>query len=251
MAAGQSDGAGYGEDPHGGGPRAGKDPGALAGGGARGEDVVHQDDVTARDRWSPDHAEGPADVPPSRRGVEIGLGGRCREAHEGIADHRNAPGALKTPRNEQGLVVTTLALAAAMQRHRHEKIGPGPGQRGEAEPGQKIAQRIREPAPAAELEGMDSLAHEAPVPRRRTRIRKGWAPLSAHRAEPLDSEREAAAPAPGWQDPIKAPPARSAQRVAPGGAQLLAADGTKGREDEVEGCGDPWPPARRGGGGGR
>jgi hypothetical protein len=94
---------------------------------------------------------------------------------------------------------------------------------------------------------MDSLAHEAPVPRRRTRIGKGWAPLSAHRAEPLDSERETAAPAPGWHDSINALPARSAQRVAPAGVQHLAADGTKGREDEVEGCGDPWPPARRGG----
>jgi hypothetical protein len=114
MARSSSESAGDGEDPYCGGPRAEEAARAFAGGGSRGQHVVHEDDVATENSLRIGHGKGPSDVPPSGRGIEIRLGSGGSATHQHIGGHRNAPDSLEAPGQEQGLVVAALALAAAV-----------------------------------------------------------------------------------------------------------------------------------------
>src|SRR5258705_6951006 len=114
MAGSGSESAGDGEDPYRGGPRAEEAARAFAGGGSRGQHVVHEDDVATENSLRMGHGKGPSDIPPSCRGIEIRLGSGGSATHQHIGGHWNAPGPLEAPGQEQGLVVAALALAAAV-----------------------------------------------------------------------------------------------------------------------------------------
>src|SRR6202795_1772283 len=89
---------------------------------------------------------------------------------------------------------------------------------------------------------MDRLTHEVAVEHSRARVSETRLAAPAGTAEPLYTQRGAAAPAPRRRDPLEAFPARAAERVAPAGAEDPVADRAERREDEVEGGGDPRPP---------
>jgi len=190
------------------------------------------------------HGKGPPDVPPSGRGIEIRLGSGDSATHQHLGGHWNAPRSLEAPGQEQSLVVTTLALAAPVERHREQEIRRRAGQRGEAELRHQVAQRISHSAAAAELEGVYGLPHQAAVAGRRASVSKARALPPAGPAEPFDADGDATATAPGRPDALQALPARGAQRVTPAQAEHRATDGTERREDEIERRGDPGPPAR-------
>ena len=247
MAGGGSDGAGDGKHAHHGRPGTGEGAGTLAGRGARGEHVVHQDDVATDNGLRLGHGKRPTNVPPTRRRVEIRLGKGGPATQQHVGPHGNAPRPLEMPGQEQGLVIAALALAATMEGHGDEEIGRRPGQRGETHPGHQFAQWLGEPAPTAKLEGVDSLADQAAVSCRRAGIGEARAAPPTDPTEPFDSDRDAAATAPRGPDALEAFPARSAQWVTPVRAQHRATHGTERREDEVERRGNPGPPARGGG----
>jgi hypothetical protein len=158
MAGGGSDSTGDGKDPHHRRPGTGEAAGTLACGGASGEHIVHEDDVATDNDLRLGDGKRPTNVPPSRRRVEIRLGKGGPTTQQHVGPHGNAPRSPEIPGQEQGLVIAALALAAAMEGHGDEEIGRRPGQRGETHPGQQFAQRLGEPAPTAELEGVDGLA---------------------------------------------------------------------------------------------
>ena len=114
MAGSGSEGAGDGEDPYCRSPRAEETARAFARGGSRGQYVVHEDDVATENGLRIGHGESPSDIPPSGRGIEIRLGSGGSAPHQHIGGHRNTPGSLEAPGQEQGLVVAALALAAAV-----------------------------------------------------------------------------------------------------------------------------------------
>ena len=170
--------------------------------------------MTAGDQFRPAHDEGAPDVLAACRGVEVGLwhGGRC--SPQRVEGDGHTPD-LPEMRGQKGrLVVATLSLAARVKRYGHEQIGRGSRQSPQAQFCQQLGERGRQGAATAELEGMKRLPRDGSIAHRRPRIRK-WPPARpALAAEPLDGQREAAAPAPWWRDALESLPACPAQWIA-------------------------------------
>jgi hypothetical protein len=90
---------------------------------------------------------------------------------------------------------------------------------------------------------MKRLPRDGSIAHRRPRIRK-WPPARpALAAEPLDGQREAAAPAPWWRDALESLPACPAQWIAAAHPERRMAHGTEGRKKQVERGREPWPDA--------
>ena len=134
----------------------------LAGGGARGEDVVHQDEILSPESLRMPEMEGVAHVPPSGLQVETELGqGRTRSAE--AREHRKVQPSSQGSGQEEGLVESPFSPAPGMGRDRHQAgrgEGIGPRQVGFLEQG---GQRMGQAPVAGELEAMDQLPQGSSV----------------------------------------------------------------------------------------
>ena len=124
------------------------------GGGARGQDVVHQHQIVSRDSVPPPDPEGIADVSPARLQVESELGqGRTRPAK--AREQRQVQSSAQGSCQEESLVKSPFSPSPRMGRDRHqpgrgEGIGPRPV-------GflKQSRQRMRQPTVAGKLEAVD------------------------------------------------------------------------------------------------
>ena len=133
-----------------------EDPGNLAGGGARGQDVVHQDQIRSRESPRLPEPERVAHVPLSSLQVESELGqGRTRPVQ--TREHRQVQSSAQGTSQEQRLVESPFPPASRMGGHRNEpawREGSGPLPVCLLQQGR---QRMRQPAVAGELEAVDQL----------------------------------------------------------------------------------------------
>ena len=133
-----------------------EDPGNLAGGGARGQDVVHQDQIGSRESPRLPEPERVAHVPLSGLQVESELGqGRTRPVK--TRKHRQVQSSAQGTSQEQRLVESPFSPASRMGGHRNEpawREGSGPLP---VCPLKQGRQRMRQPAVAGELEAVDQL----------------------------------------------------------------------------------------------
>lgn len=157
---------------------------------------------------------------------------------------------------EQGLVEPSLALPPGMKRDRSQKIWRAGRQPGRIHPGHELRQRARERAAPPELEGVHGLASDLVVAHRGPGIRERRRATPAPATEGPHVRRWSAvqcrgtgegqaAHAAAWgNDAVEGLPADAAERIATALAEAPLADRAERREDEIEQCGDPDPPAR-------
>lgn len=134
----------------------------LADGGARGEDVVHQDEILTPESPRLPEAEGVADISPSRHQVESGLGQRRTRPAE-AREHRKVQSSSQGSSQQASLVESPFSPAPRMGRDRHQagrREGIGPCPVGFLEQGR---QRMRQSAVAGELEAMDQFSQGSGV----------------------------------------------------------------------------------------
>lgn len=139
-----------------------EDPGNLTDGGARGEDVVHQNQIGSRNSAGLPEPEGIADVPPSSFQVEPKLGqGRSRAAKTRKQWQIQSPAQASS--QKERLVETSFSPAPRMGGHRYEpgwREGIGPLPVSLLEQGR---QRMRQPPVAGKLVALDQLSQGSGV----------------------------------------------------------------------------------------
>ena len=157
-----------------------EDLGNLVGGGARGQDVVHQHQIGSGDSPRLPEPEGVAHVPPASLQVESELGqGRTRPAK--AREQRKVQSSAQGSSQQESLVESPFSPAPRMGRNRYQPgrgkwIGPRPV--GFLEQGR---QRMRQAAVAGEFEAMDQLPQgsgvRSPGP---SRVMEGPRPPARH-----------------------------------------------------------------------
>src|SRR6185369_8581682 len=138
--------------PYFGGPALPEAAGALREGRPRRENIVHEEDVAARDQLRAAQPEGVPHVRPPGRGIELGLRRRGHRADQDIGPDRDAPGHADPSRQQRSLVEAALPLAARMQRHRHQQGRDAGRQSALHGLDQQRAERGRQSPPTPELE---------------------------------------------------------------------------------------------------
>ena len=130
--------------------------------GARGEDVVDDDDVTPGHQVGSAERERIAHIGPALRRGEIGLGtgrgGPSQHVRRGPA--RSSRG--QAAREQERLVEAPLPLAPGVQRHGDEQVGRRHGQTRRPHLDHEIGERRGERAAPGELERAQGLAQRGP-----------------------------------------------------------------------------------------
>ena len=158
-------------NPDGGRPCPDERPGGGACGGAGGEDVVDEQDVSSLHRGWIGDLEGATNILATLTGREAGLALGGAEPHECGRREGEMPGGMRfvervegVPRQDTGLVEAALAVLGAMQRHGYDeqlcgRIGSKLGNAGSKQFAEPAGSRMN----AVVLERVDGGAHAAVV----------------------------------------------------------------------------------------